>query len=156
MDINQRLDEQVNQYLDNMKELDCKCCCGCGVTSTYSHHHCSITMKGVMAWCYHPSQGEVEGFGSSAMCRGCYEKRANLTNELGEQLEQPSTEMCCCGCGNMANSSTHYCIHTGRKIMENCYHPSQALQQEKHNKALCKTCFDTIAPKNGTPKRRAL
>jgi hypothetical protein len=139
-----------------MKELDCKYCFGCRVTTRFSNYFCSVTIKHIMTWCYHPSQGEVEGFGRSAMCCGCYDKRDGVPligghtgvlyghAGLGRQLEPCSTNACCCGCGSSTKKSTQFCIHAGRKVMETCCHPSQTIGQENDNKALYKGCFEKI------------
>jgi hypothetical protein len=37
-----------------------------------------------------------------------------------------------------------------------CYRESQEVEEGHSSKALCKGCYDTIAPKDGTPYRKAM
>jgi hypothetical protein len=37
-----------------------------------------------------------------------------------------------------------------------CYHESQEVEEGHGSRALCKGCYDTIAPKDGTPNRKAM
>jgi hypothetical protein len=41
-------------------------------------------------------------------------------------------------------------------VMAWCYHESQEVEEGHGSKALCKECYDTIAPKDGTPNRKAM
>jgi hypothetical protein len=45
-------------------------------------------------------------------------------DELGKLTKANSPNLCCCGCGSITHRSNHYCIYTGRKVIELCYHPS--------------------------------
>jgi hypothetical protein len=39
---------------------------------------CWIWIGCILHWCYHPSQGEVEGHSSEALCKGCFDKIAPM------------------------------------------------------------------------------
>jgi hypothetical protein len=74
--------------------------------------------------------------GMPAMCHSCYNKKEDVSmipqqtvelqdhDELGKLTKANSPNAYCCGCGSITHRSNHYCIHTGRKVIELCYHPS--------------------------------
>ena len=49
-----------------------QCCCGCGTDASSSILFCSYSNRKVMALCLF--QGIEEGSGTSAICKGCYDK----------------------------------------------------------------------------------
>jgi hypothetical protein len=148
------------------------CCCGCGLDASASNHYCIHTGKRVMAWYFHEAQEIDEGYGSKALCKGCFgqkksegeedeedeseeveeEEESNESKEEEEPVRnQIASGRCCCGCGLDAAVSNHYCIHTGKRVMAWCYYESQEVEEGHGSKALCKGCYDTIAPKMEHP-----
>jgi hypothetical protein len=88
------------------------------------------------------------------------EEESDESDEEEEEDElvrnQIESGHCCCGCGLDAGASNHYCIHTGNRVMVWCYHESQEVEEGHGSRALCKRCYDTIAPKDGAPNRKAM
>jgi hypothetical protein len=119
------------------------CCCGCGVDASASTQYCSNTNRQVTAGCYTILQHMEGGFsGNSGVCNGCYPKMED--------------SYCCCGCKYIASSSTHTCLHSGKKVLPYCFPNNLSKEESKDLKFLCSGCFKDIAPEEGTPARSAL
>ena len=119
-------------------------------------------MKRVLQIHYHPDQEVGEEDGYLSYCLQCYGKVAQgrKKNNDEEEEEPLSTRIasgqCCCGCGMDAAQSNHYCIYSGKRVMAWCFHESQEVEEGYGSKALCKRCYNSIAPSDGTPNRKAM
>ena len=63
---------------DNENDL---CCCGCNKNVSKSSHRCARTNLRIMSFC--TVDGAVEGFGSSAVCKGCAKKGEKINLYAG-------------------------------------------------------------------------
>jgi hypothetical protein len=55
-----------------------------------------------------------------------------------------------------AAQGNHYCIHSGKWVMAWCFNESQEVEEGYGNKALCKRCYNSIAPSDGTPNKKTM
>jgi hypothetical protein len=109
-------------------------------------------MKHVLESCYHPDQevGEEDGYVSYYL--RCYGKVAHEREKKNDEEEEDplsttiASGQCCCGCGMEAAQSNHYCIHSAKRVMAWCFHESQEWEEGHGSKALCKRCYNCIAP----------
>jgi hypothetical protein len=83
--------------------------------------------SGVMVWCFHESQEIEEGYGSKAPWKGCFGQKY-LRRRRMRRIASPQERWWWLG----------------------------ATMNNRSSKALCKGCYDTIAPKDEIPNRKAM
>jgi hypothetical protein len=139
---------EEGSYVDDEDQ----CYCGCEQDASDSRHYCLYSMKWVLQIHYHPDQEVSEVDGSLSYCLQCCGKVARGRKQSDdEEEEEPisrtlASGQCCCGCGMEAAQSNHYCIHSGKQVMAWRFHESQEVEEGYGSKALCKRCYNSIAP----------
>jgi hypothetical protein len=84
-----------------------------------------------------------------------YDEDTSKSGEDGSYVNDE--DQCCCGCGQGASGSHHYCLHSMKRVLQIHYHPDQEVGELDGNHSYCLQCYGKVAhrrEKNLMMKRR--
>ncbi len=129
----------------------------------YQDHHekmsylCAIENKQASTVLFKDEDGYKEG---DVLCPSC-DSRADpallclpVTQYDEDNSEEGGSDadsyvsddnQCCCGCGQDAPGSHHYCLYRMKCVLQSCYHPDQEVGEEDGNISYCLQCYGKVA-----------